>query len=126
MNGRIELVLQIHGVDLADVEVADLSRNLREELLTLDVDDARPAHADSPPPGAKAGEAVAFGTLLVTVAPVLAGGVIDIVASWLRRQPDTIEVDIGGQRLKGRVTAEQRDGLVTALLDQLSAPSGPP
>jgi hypothetical protein len=120
MIERIDLLLRISGVDLGDIDLADLGRNLREELLVLGVEEARPPVAGSPPEGAKAGEALAFGALLVSMAPALAGAVIDVATSWLSRQPDTVELNIAGQQFKGRVTREQRDALVAGLLHQIS------
>ncbi|HET8683046.1 MAG TPA: hypothetical protein VFM54_14435 [Micromonosporaceae bacterium] len=107
---------------MSDAESAELSRNLRMELLTLDVDQVRPVDGGAPPAGAKAGEAVAFGSLLVSMAPTLLEPFIDVVVSWLRRQHVEVEVEIGGQRLKGSVTRKQRDQLVTAFLDHAKRP----
>jgi hypothetical protein len=83
------------------------------------VDDVQPALSGSAPEGAIAVEAVVTGALLVAVAPALIGGVVDVVASWLRRQPADIEVEIGGRRFKGQVTGPQRDELVAAFLHEI-------
>jgi hypothetical protein len=126
MGDRIELVLRILGTTEGsngeqgpdDTELAAMTRNLRAGLLTLDVDDVRPAPGGPAPAGAKAAETVLTGALLVALAPPLIGGVIDVVASWLKRQVIDVEVDIGGHRLKGTVTGQQRDALVAAFLDR--------
>lgn len=119
MADAIGIVLRIDAADSDEAEVAVLSRNLRAELLALDVDDVAPVESGAIPPGAKSGQALAFGTLLVTAAPMLIDGVVDVVVSWLRRQPIEIEIEIGGERLKGTVTARQRDALVQALIKRL-------
>jgi hypothetical protein len=66
------------------------------------------------------------GALLVTVAPVLIGGVVDVVVSWLRRQPDTVEVVISGQQFRGRVTRDQRDALVAAVINETAGGADSP
>ncbi|GLY97307.1 hypothetical protein [Actinoplanes sp. NBRC 103695] len=118
--------LNVRGLDLNDEELAAASRNLQDLLLELDVDDVRPASDGPAPAGAKAGDAIAFGTLLVTVAPPLVKAVIEVVASWLRRQPQEIEVEIAGNKIKGVVTAAQRDAIVAAYLAQngVTPPAG--
>jgi ABC-type amino acid transport substrate-binding protein len=73
--------------------------------------------AGPPPAGAKSGGLVTWGALAVSLAS--AGSfqvVVDMVASWLRRQPADIEIEIDGQKLSGTVTREQREALVQAFL----------
>lgn len=114
----MDLLLRVGGVDVDDAESAALSHSLRVELLAIEVDDVRQVEGGAPPPGAKAAGAVAFGSLLISLAPGLLERVIDVVVSWLRRQPVYVEVEIGGQTLKASVTREQRDRLVAAFLDR--------
>jgi hypothetical protein len=116
MSDLADLRLRVASAELASSEVAELTRNLRAELLRLEVDDVRTVSAGSAPAGAKAGELIEVGALVVSLVPVLATAVVEVVASWLRRQPSDIEVDIDGYRLKGQVTREQRDTLVAAFL----------
>jgi hypothetical protein len=123
MTTTVNLVLRVRGDDLRDMDLADLSRNLREELLVLDVDDVRPATAGPAPRGAKSGEAISIGALVVTLAPGLITAVVNIAVSWLRRQPNTVELNVGGNQFKGRVTDAQRDALVAGLIHQLSGPA---
>jgi hypothetical protein len=63
---------------------------LRAELLRLEVDDVRTVSAGSAPAVAKAGELIEVGALVVSLVPVLATAVVEVVASWLRRQPSDI------------------------------------
>jgi hypothetical protein len=130
MSDRVELVVRVVGdgvgrgaqegsvPTLDDSELAAMAGSLRAGLLTLDVEDVRPAAAGPAPVGAKAAEMVVAGALLVSMAPPLIGGVVDVVASWLRRQVVDVEVEIAGHRLKGPVTSQQRDALVAAFLDR--------
>jgi hypothetical protein len=112
----------LRGPDLTDEELAGLTRNLRDLLEELDVEDVRLVSAGPAPAGAKAGDAIAYGALLVSVAPPVVTAVIDVVASWLRRQPMEIEAEIAGNKIKGVVTAAQRDAIVAAFIAQSAAP----
>jgi hypothetical protein len=114
----IELPLQVVGLDLDEGELDRMGQSLHDELLTIDVDAVRPKAEAVLPPGARAGEAVMLSTLLVTVAVVLVGGVIDVVVSWLKRQTVAVEVELDGSRLTAAVTPAQRDAIVQAFLDR--------
>jgi hypothetical protein len=104
----------------ADAEgLHDLSDNLREAVLDSDVDDVRPATAGQAPAGAKSGEALAIGALVVTLAPTVVEGLMAVVSSWLSRQPNEVEVEVDGHRFRGQVTRSQRDELVAAYLRRL-------
>jgi hypothetical protein len=126
MSNQIQIRLAISGFDLTQAELADLGQNLYEELLVLDVEDARPAGVEPPPPGAKAGEGIALGGLLVTAAPALIGRIFDVVTSWLKRQDIDVEVDFNGMKLKGSITRHQRDELVAAFLAQATGRTDQP
>lgn len=120
MPGFGELRVVVVGSQNVDVDAqVELARNLRRDLLGADVEDVRPVVSGSPPAGAKSGEAIALGALVVSLAPGLVQAVIDIVASWLRRQPSDIEVEIDGHRLSGQVTQQQREAIVAAYLDRV-------
>lgn len=107
--------------DVLDADArAELARNLQGELLKIDVEDVRPEVSGPPPAGAKSGEAIAIGALIVSLAPSLAPTVVDIVASWLKRQPSDIEVEVDGNRLAGQVTPQQRDAIVAAYLSRIA------
>jgi hypothetical protein len=104
----------------ADAEsLHELANNLREAVLNTDVDDVRPATADPVPVGAKSGEALAIGALVVTLAPTAAEGLMAVVSSWLSRQHHEVEVEVHGHRFRGRVTRSQRDELVAGYLRRL-------
>ena len=71
-------------------------------------------------PGSKSGEVLAVGALIVTLAPTVIEGVVAVLTSWLSRQPDDVELEIDGQRFRGRVTKSQRDELVAAYVRRLN------
>jgi hypothetical protein len=99
--------------------LAKLASNLLEAVSATDVDQARLGIGGPAPAGAKSGEVLAVGALVVTLAPTVLEGLIAVVSSWLSRQPSDVEVDIDGHRFRGRVTRSQRDELVVAYLRRL-------
>jgi hypothetical protein len=108
----------------ADVEhTHELALNLREALLGTDVDNVRPGTAGVAPAGAKSGEALAVGALVVTLAPTVVESLMTVISSWLSRQSGEVEVEIDGHRLRGQVTQSQRDELVAAYLRRLDRDS---
>jgi hypothetical protein len=125
MDEIVGLVVQVGGDDVDEVDAADLSRALREELLSLDVESVRPVAAGDVPPGAKSGGAIEVGAMLLSLAPAIVGRAVDVVLSWLRRQPIDVEVEIGGYKLRGTVTRQQRDAIVAAFLQQAGASETP-
>ena len=111
----------IHVTGFDDEESAELSRNLRTEFLDSDIDDVAPVASGPAEAGAKSGGGIVAGSLLVTVAPTVVRHVMEIVSSWLQRQPTDVEIEVGGQKIKGPVTPEQRDRLVAILLERARA-----
>jgi hypothetical protein len=99
--------------------LAELASNLHEAVSATDVDRTRLGIGGPAPAGAKSGEILAVGALVVTLAPTVVGGLIAVVSSWLSRQPSDVEVEIDGHRLRGRMTRSQRDELVAAYLRRL-------
>jgi Effector Associated Constant Component 1 len=119
----IELTVKIDpGPDADSIEIEELSRGLRDELLGLDVDQVTPA-AVAAPEGAKAGDAVTWQTLLVTLSA--SGGVlttvIAAVSEWLRRRqhPVSAVLKIGDDSLTlPAPTAEERSLLVETFVQR--------
>jgi hypothetical protein len=105
-----------------DAETCDrLTRQLRSEIAQLDVDSARLDAAGPPPEGAKAGEAVTLGAIVVAMSA--SGGVfatvLGTVREWLGRQSGRhrISVTIDGDTLElERATAAQQRELLDAYL----------
>ena|SRR2546429_2792057 len=109
---RIEL-----AVDSAEAEELDrLTANLRRELLQLDIDDVTRLREGPPPPGARAVELVALGSLIVAVGKAAGAlaGVVRAVQGWLGRKPDRkVRLEIDGDVLElSGATADQQQRLV--------------
>src|SRR3954451_15209994 len=98
-------------------EQDELTRGLRDELLQLDVTDVkRPAGAA--PEGARAIDAVALGTLLVTLSGDTLGVVAKTIQRWISRAGSrTVSMEIDGDKidLKG-VSAEDQQKLIEAFV----------
>jgi len=93
-------------------EVAEATLQLRRELLDLDVATVEILRAGEPPPGSRAVDLGALGTLVVTVAQSqLLASVVAAVQSWLSSSHRrSIRLELGGDvlELAGVSSAEQR------------------
>jgi hypothetical protein len=107
------------SADVDDDVLARMTGDLRDELLDLDVDSVDRPSDGSAPEGTKAGEMLAAGALLLTVAPTIVEGVVAVLVSWLSRQPSDVTIEIDGQKFTGPVTRKQRDALVAAYLSRV-------
>jgi hypothetical protein len=106
--------------DTDEEELAYLAGLLRRELLELDVEDVRVAQSAAEPPLlAKAGEAVAVGALVVTVAPLLLLQVLKLIDTWLRNRPlRTVKVELDGRSIElGHASAEDQQQLIDAFIN---------
>lgn len=111
--------VEVRGQDDSDPEEVDeLARSLQQELLAVGVDDAQPAMAGRPARGAKAGDALQLGAILVATSPVALQGVIEAVRHWAGMRPVrkvTITIADDTLSLEGATQSEQED-LVKAFL----------
>ena len=102
----------IVGLDGDAEEIAEATRQLRRELLDLDVDAVEAPGAGEPPPGSRAVDVAAIGALVVQLAnSQLLTAVVGAIGSWLagssRRR---IKLELGGDvlELTGVSSKEQR------------------
>ncbi|MDQ4146054.1 MAG: hypothetical protein M3198_20370 [Actinomycetota bacterium] len=119
---RVGLQLEVPGAD--PEEVAELTLQLREELLQLDIESADLVTAENVPAGAKAGEALALGALLVSLAssaPALLGAVVKAVESWVGRMGHrSVKLELDGDVLEVTgVSSRQQQDLIQAWLARL-------
>jgi hypothetical protein len=114
---QISLLVACSGLD-AD-GVADLTAELRREVLDTDVDSVELVAAGEAPEGAKSSTLVAVGALAVTLAPTVMESLMGVIASWLSRQSADVNVKIDGNRFQGRVSKAQLDELVEAYLGRV-------
>ncbi|MFW5473995.1 effector-associated constant component EACC1 [Knoellia sp. CPCC 206450] len=120
---RIDVLVQVQpdGDEETD-ELLDLTDGLREELLTLDVDDVRPVEASEAPDGAKGLAAVA-GWLAVQLASAdVLRAAVDALRGWATQRRRDVEVTIGGDTLKlSRVSAGEQERIIDAWIARHSA-----
>jgi len=82
----LHLVLEVGNDSDGDVEEVDrLTRRLRREILDQEVESAELVTTGEIPAGARAGEAIAIGSLLVTLLPSVLPNLIDLLGGWLKR-----------------------------------------
>jgi len=90
------------GADAEQLE--ELTRALRAEILTLDVESVVPRSNGEAPPGTRGVDAAAIGALVVSVAPALGAlaRLVTTVVDWLRRggTQRTVRLKIGDDELE--------------------------
>jgi hypothetical protein len=114
---RMRLVLA-GGQDSDQEELDQLTAQLRERLLELDVDDVEPVRSGDVPDGAKPVDAIAVGALAVTLAPIALRSVLDLVRTWIENRPvRTVSVSLGEDSLDlEAVSSADQQRIVDAFL----------
>jgi hypothetical protein len=111
MDAPLRMVLRVNDTDADDQQLDELARQLRDELMALDLT-VEGVAAGEAPPSAKSVELAAVGALMLTLsqAPVLAA-IIGAASSWLgQRRQRTVRLELGGDvlELSGQPSQEQR------------------
>ena len=115
---RVELVEPDGDPEAVDV----LMRDLRQELLELDVESVSTVPAGPAPPGSKGLDMAAAAALLVQVqgSVTALSMVVSAVRTWLQRGKEpgaSVKLTIGDQTLElSRATTEQQERLVQEFL----------
>ena len=104
VEAPIRLILQVEAGPQADPDQTDrLTRNLIRELRELHIQSIEPVRLDNPPPGAKAGEAIALGSVVVSVLPSIIETVILFLRDWsLSRLRPAREATLSSRRYPPR------------------------
>jgi hypothetical protein len=107
----------VPGSDVDADELAELTRDLRTEILELDVVAADPVLQDGVPADAK-GAAEVLGLLSVILGTGLQlAELVSMLRGWGDRTQRTVEVSIDGDTLKlGDATADQQERIVAQWL----------
>lgn len=120
-----ELRIELFEPDADEQALDQLTADLREELLDLDVDAVVPVTAGPAPEGSKGLELVAVGALLVQVKNTLplVASVVSTVRGWLQRSGSSgrsLKVTIDGHTLElSAATPEQQERLVEQFLQSM-------
>jgi hypothetical protein len=120
---RLTAVVRVDaGADADRDELDQLTQQLSQELLLLDIDSVEPAVAGPPPPGARVVDIAILGTLLVTLArsPELLKGVAGVVQSWLgARQNCSVELQLGSDTLKvSGIGSDEQQRLIQLFIER--------
>lgn len=104
--------------DADAAELDEATRQLRQELMELDVEDVERPSAGPAPPGTRAVEAALLGALVVTATQELVSAVVRAVTGWLGRRPGrTVKLEIGGDSIElTDPSAEDQRRLIEAFL----------
>lgn len=80
-------------------ELGEMTHQLNDEILQLNVDSIEPVSKGKSPGGTKGTEMALAGQLLVTLAPTLMGALFDLLKSWKARKASTpvkLKLTVGG------------------------------
>jgi hypothetical protein len=116
-TARLTLVIE-RGPDVDAEELDHLARQLRDQLLQLDVEDVQALRDGEAPPGSKAVDPASVGAMVVTLATAAIPGVIGIVQGWLRGRPAAgVKVTLGRDSIElTNATAAEIEQLTRAFL----------
>jgi Caspase domain/Effector Associated Constant Component 1 len=120
------LVLRVEDEQGDQEGLAELTAWLRQELLDLDVDSVEQFAAGEAPPGSRAFDVAALGTLVVTLvkSEVLAA-IVSAVAMWLTsRRNQVVKIDVDGDVLELSGLASQERQRLTEEWLRRRAPDG--
>jgi hypothetical protein len=122
-----QVILNIDAGSEADTEeLEELTQQLREELMELNVESVDLVRAGEEPVGAKVVEPVSWGTIVVTL--LAAGGVvttlINAIQSWLtRHEQRSIIIKINGDQLEIKgISSQEQQKLVDAWISRHTKP----
>lgn len=115
---RVEIASQ---GDVDDARLEELTASLRRELSELDVAAVERVEDEAAPEGAKVGEVLAIGALVVKVARSAASvaGVVRALQDWAARGGRTVKLDVGGDTIEVTgASRAQQDRLIAAWIER--------
>ena len=84
---KAEFYIEVSATDATEEDIDRMARQLLYELKQTDVDTADLAAGGDIPLGAKSGESVSMGTLIISALPTVLPAVITLVQAWAARSP---------------------------------------
>ena len=114
MNTDLHLELALDGADAEELDEA--TRDLQRELSELDIEVSRPT--SEAPPGTRAVEVAALGSLVVKAGSAALAPVARVLQGWLaRRSGRTIKLTLGSDSIEisGGSAAYQQEMIETFL-----------
>ena len=126
-NETAQIILNINaGSEADEQELEMLSRQLREELMELDVESVDLVRVGEKPVGAKVGEPISWGAILITL--FATGGVvttlIKTIESWLsRHERCSLTLELNGDKLEIKgISLQERQKLIDAWIARHTKP----
>jgi hypothetical protein len=121
-----ELSLKINRMlGTEDEEFEQVTRRLRKDILELDVEDVDLVKTEELPEGARSGEVVTLGSLLVTLAASsgVLPSLINTIQSWLKRnEGHSITLELGGDKLEVKgISSQTQQQLIDEWLNHQKA-----
>ena len=103
-QGKMRLILNLDLGEEADDDALDrVTRDLRSELLGLDVDSVEFVKSGESPEGTKSAEAVTIGSLAVILLPTLIPKLLEYLQSWSLRAESrkvSIKTQVGDRSIE--------------------------
>jgi hypothetical protein len=121
VNEPLKLLLHLDaGPDADEEEAAQLTQQLRNSLLDLDVDAVDPIHSAVAPARTKAVEAITLAGLAVTLAPIALKEVMKCIETWLARHDGaSISFETNGRKITITGTpSKEQERIVEELIDR--------
>src|SRR5918999_2351936 len=115
---RVEIASQ---GEVDDARLEELTASLRRQLSDLDVEAVERVEGDAGPEGAKVGDVLAIGALVVKVARSAASvaGVVRALQDWAARGGRTVKLDVGGDTIEVTgASRAQQDRLIAAWIER--------
>jgi hypothetical protein len=108
-NGKVEYFIEVSAADTNEEDIDHMTRQLLSELRETDVESAELLTSEDIPSGAKAGEAVTMGSIVISTLPTVLPAVIALVQSWVSRGPGrTVKFKGKGIEFEGSAEELQR------------------
>jgi hypothetical protein len=127
MVQQATLEIRLDAGDSDAEELAELTARLRRELLQLDVDAVDRPPGGAPPPGAKAVELIAVGTLLVSLgrSATKLGSVVRTVQGWAGTRPQrTVKLELDGDTIEiSGASSREQERLVDLWIERHAEPA---
>lgn len=111
---KVEFYIEVSVADITEEDIDRMTRQLLYELRQTNVDSVELAGGGDIPHGAKSGETISIGTLIVSALPTVLPGVITLVQAWAARSPGRI-VKFKGKGIEFEGSPEELHKLLATL-----------
>jgi len=121
MTSQLERIVVGLGAKGADAqELDELTRNLGDELRQIEVRSVERISKGEAPPGSK-GDPFTIGWLAITLTPILANRVFDLLGEWAKRGHDrSVKVTLGENTIElSGATPKQYEKVLNKWLKQV-------